>query len=641
MKRFIRTSMVLGVLVGLALPGRGQAAEAERNAWTVASPDGAVVAQVKASAGWQLTVRRDTHEVLLPSPVGITLKQGGAMPGPLQVIGTRRTVIDETYAMPVGKRSPCRNHANELTLDFGEGRNVRFSLILRAYNEGVAYRYLIEGTGEETVMGEASAFRIPADSKLWCGKYVNHYQAFYGGARKLGDLTYPVQVPMLFQSPTGCWGYITEAAVDGAYAGARLKVDAAAGLVSLELEGQPTGKLPWATPWRVMFVVSDLAQLVESTLVANLNPPCAISDTRWIKPGVAVFPWLPGLAASGDFWNCPDLNRAKQFIDLAAELGWGWIEFDNGIIKVRPGNDVEWTEQLVAYAASKNVAVYGWDWVSEFSDAGKRAKYLDWLVAKGYKGVKVDFLDSDAQSMYCIREEIARDCAARKLLVSYHGDITPRGMQRTWPNIATHEGVSGEEEWGCGRPISPIHNVNLVFTRNVPGSMDYTPTCIEWDGKGVRQSSNAHEMALPVVFESGWTSMGLSPESARSPAGQKVTAFLKNLPTAWDDTRFLGGAPDEFVVVARRKGADWWIAGINAGTARTVRLRLDFLKARRFGVLPRRYAVQLYHDDPATVGQPPVKTLISVTPLTLDPRQPLEVALAANGGFGLVVRDSR
>ncbi len=242
----------------------------------------------------------------------------------------------------------------------------------------------------------------------------------------------------------------------------------------------------------------------------------------------------------------------------------------------------------------------------------------------------MDFLNSDSQARYQFRGEIAKDWADRKLMLSYHGDITPRGMQRTWPNIATHEGVEGEEYYlFTNHGPSPAYNVNLVFTRNIPGSMDYTPTSFDLAGfpPGNRKSTNAHEIALAVVFESGWQVLGLDPESVRGPAAPGVE-FLRNLPSVWDEIRLLDGAPDEFAVIARRNGGAWWIAGINAATSRTLNLDLNFLN--------RPCRAEFYADDPQQAADTaPLATKVVRKEVDLDPAKPLTISLPANGGFGI------
>ncbi len=400
-----------------------------------------------------------------------------------------------------------------MTVDFGGGEPA-FSLIVRAYNEGAAYRYVLRGEGTDEVVSEASAFRLPPASSAWFAPYSPGYEMVYAAQTNWTSFAKDIQVPLLVRHPAGPWILLTEAAVDGTYSGARLHVaDPAAGLLQYRLAGRPGSSLPWTTPWRVAMVAESPGPLVESTLVTDLSPASKIEDTSWIRPGAAIFPWLTGPTS-----NNMSFARMQQFVDLAAEMGWGWI--------------------------------------------------------------KVDFLDSDSQELYRFRDTIARECAGRRLMLSYHGDITPRGLQRTWPNIATHEGVKGEEYYspvnaGGNHPPFPAYNVNLVFTRNIPGSMDYTP----------------------VTFD---------------------------LP---------GGHPEAFAAVARRKGSDWWIAGINAGEPRALALNLDFLR-------PGTYAAELYRDDPETVGRPPLETRMAVTPVSVDPARPFAVGLPPNGGFGLVLRNS-
>jgi hypothetical protein len=630
------------VLAGIALlfaemicPGFGKA-ETHRDA--VKSPDGRLVLRVETQPMLSLSIERDGQIAIPPSPAGIVLEHSGAFPGNLRCIGVKRAVINESFALPVGKRSRLQNRANELTLDFGnEMGQVKFSLVLRAYDEGVAYRYRIHGSGEDTVVSETSGFRIPTASTAWFAKYVSYYESIYKIQPAWTAYVDDIQVPALFKTPGSQWVYLTEADVDGSYSGARLHViDPATGLVGYKLEGHPHSKLPWETPWRVSLVTADLRALVESSLVVVLGKPSAIADTSWIKPGTDIFPWV-----TGPLTNNSSLERMKQFVDLAADLGWGWIEFDNALALEDPGTtykpperwmDCPWFPQLTAYAAAKHVAVYGWDHWHNFDTPEKRSKYLDWYAAKGFKGIKVDFLESDSQERYRFREEMAHDCAERKLLVSFHGDVTPRSMERRWPNIATYEGVLGEEYYqgfAKGLSATPTYNVNLVFTRNVAGSMDYTPTDL---GRKGRLTTSAHEMALAVVFESGWQSIGIDPESAK--AYPNALAFLKNLPSVWDDIRFIDGRPDEFAVVARRKGKDWWVAGINSGTSRTLHLKLDFLK-------PGTYSSTLYQDDPATENASSVtETKIAAIPVTIDAKTPLAITLAPNGGFGLTIEDS-
>jgi alpha-glucosidase len=617
------------VLLGAALAGAAGAKE-----YRVQSPDGNLAVTVRTEPSLSLSVALRGATVIPPSPLGITLEKSGRFPEGFRCLGEHRAVVDETYDIPVGKRLRCRNHANELTLDFTHDQEARISLIVRAYDEGVAYRYRVDGEGPDTAAAEEpSGFRLPPDSAAWVAPYTPYYEELYERRENWTGMEGAVQVPALFRTPDGAWVLITEAAVDGTYAGSRLTVrDAATGLLGFRADGASTSGRPWLTPWRVAMVGSSLKPLVESTLINNLNPPSRIADTSWIQPGAGLFPWLTNANH-----NNQDPARMKQFVDQAAEMGLRWIEFDNALALGNQQADppekwmaVPWIAEVAVYANSKGISVYGWDHIRHLDTPEKRAHILDWLAAKGFKGIKVDFLNSDSQAMYRFREEVARDCADRKLMLSYHGDVTPRGMQRTWPNIATHEGVRGEEYYPfTDKGPSPAHNVNLVFTRNIPGSMDYTPTTFDLAGfpPGNRKTTSAHEIALAVVFESGWQVLGLNPESVRGPAAPGVD-FLRHLPSAWDETLFLGGAPDEYAVLARRQGDAWWIAGINAGASRPITLDLGFL--------PGPVPAELYTDDPQQgPDTPPLETKVVRREITLDPARPLEIVLPANGGFGI------
>ncbi len=581
----------------------------ETGSWSVSSPSGnlSLVVEMKESAGsgsgttsLSCLVLSDNSEVLPSAPLGITLKRAGQFAGNLRFVSRAAGTVDERYAMPVGKKCECFNRANELVLDFTNETGGTISLILRAYDDGVAYRYQIHGSGQDTVLNEDSSFHVPAGSQGWFARYTQpHYEWYYDAHTSLTGIDYEVAVPALFHTPKGHWVYVTEAAVDGTYAGARLRFPEAKGeILAFHLPEQPSSTLPWLTPWRVAIIGKGLATLVESTLVANLNSSSEIADTSWIKPGVDVIPWMTGPSS-----NNMSFERMKQFVDLASEMGWTWIEFDNALALGNQGGDtpdkwmtLPWIPELVSYASKKGINVYGWDHWRNLDTPEKREKILGYFVKHGFKGIKVDFLDSDSQERFEFRETIARECAERKLMLSYHGETMPRGQQRRWPHIATLEGVKGEEYYLFEYGPTPGYNVNLVFTRNIVGSMDQCPSGFELTGTPFsrRTTSNSHEMALAVMFESGWQSMSVSPESMKD---NPAKGFLKGLPSAWDDIHFVDGYPGEFAVLARRKGQDWWLVGINAGKPREVTVPLDFLK-------PATYKAKLYHDAPAssTVG---------------------------------------
>jgi len=213
-------------------------------------------------------------------------------------------------------------------------------------------------------------------------------------------------------------------------------------------------------------------------------------------------------------------------------------------------------------------------------------------------------------------------------MLSFHGVTIPRGQQRRWPHIATFEAVLGEEHYTSIKcePPTPTHNVSLVFTRNVIGSMDYHGTTFSMKPVNcVRQTTDAHEMALAAVFESGWQCISVSPEGMK---GHPAKGFLKKIPTAWDDTRFIAGRPDEYAVLARRTGDKWYVAGINADSARTVKVPMTFLS-------DGKYKATIYRDGKA--GATPTNTEIIIETITVDRTGTCEVQMPVGGGFGIVL----
>jgi len=272
---------------------------------------------------------------------------------------------------------------------------------------------------------------------------------------------------------------------------------------------------------------------------------------------------------------------------------------------------------LVRFAARRHVRIMLWtDWHA-LADPARRERTLARWASWGIAGVKVDFLLSDSAARMAVYDGIARSAAARRLAVVFHGCTIPRGIQRTWPNVLTMEAVRGAERETTGegsRTMDPAQDVDLAFTRNVVGSMDYTP--VTFSARN-RLSTDAHRLALAVVYESGLQHLADSPESYEAhPAALPV---LRDLPVAWDDTRLLAGAPDIGVTVARRAGSAWWVGSIAAGPAHAQALDLRFLAPGR------RYHLHLVRDDGAGG--------LAVEDRTVTGADRLRIAVAGNGGF--------
>ena len=607
--------------------------------WKVASPDKNLKVFVVHKAlgepnstekGLYYRVELSGKEVLRFSPLGITASgEKGNFVSDLEFVSSSHQVIDETYPMIVGKKSLHRNNANEITINFKNKQGQLISVIFRAYNDGFAYRYKFTGSGPCEITSENSGFELPAGAIGWLQNYTPEYQAYYYKRTSSDDLKSDIGFPSLFQTSENVWLLVTEAAVYGDYASSRLTgslKEPAIFKIKFPQE-KICGTLPWQTPWRVGIVGSTLKPIVESVLIDNLNPPCEIQDTSWIKPGRAAMPWLTDHSAH----NNPEV--IKPFVDFANQMGWEWIEVDTGLIGIAFGYEgsdkwmsERWLAELVQDAKNKNVSVFGWENRNKVYTQEQRDKVLPAYLKMGIKGIKADFILDDSQDVMKWYDDFTKDCAKNKLMVSFHGATIPKGQQRRWPNIMTWEAVLGEEwhtlkyvKHACPPP-SPEFNCTLPFTRNVVGSMDYTPVIFSIPDK---TTTNAHELALSVIFESGWQCIADTPASYTASPGKP---FLKEVPVTWDDIHFIDGHPDEFVCLARLKGNDWYLAAINAGTARTLSIPLNFLKQGT-------YSVTFYKDDAQAKD-------IAVENVTLDTSKPFEISIPPNGGFCMKVANS-
>jgi hypothetical protein len=328
----------------------------------------------------------------------------------------------------------------------------------------------------------------------------------------------------------------------------------------------PAASLPWEMPWRVVILGDALATVVESTLVEDVSPPSAVPDTGWIKPGRVAWSW----------WSDPpspkDAAKQIKFVDFAAEMGWeyvlvdaNWTVIDNGTI-----------HDVIRHAKEKGVGVLLWynsggphNIVTEkprdaLTYPEVRRFEFDLLKQWGVKGVKVDFFQSDKQNVIELYHGIMQDAAQHQIMVNFHGCTLPRGWSRTYPHLISMEAIRGAECYIFSKEFpqrAPVQNTISPFTRNVVGPMDYTPVALTAHNNP-HLTTYAHELALGALFESGWVHFADKPEAYRSlPAEPKE--FLKQLPVTWDDTRFVAGYPGRFTVLARRKGATWYLAGVN------------------------------------------------------------------------------
>ena len=484
---------------------------------------------------------------------------------PLQWV---RKVTDD-YQMLTGKRLHCHNEANE----YRSGK-----MLLRVYNNGIALR------------NTEVTYRIPEGMHRWMQQWCDSYEGFFPL-----DTTYKIApIPSysgISKSKEGWnnhWGYpaLLEP-TDGIFVLlSEANIEQGQSASSLFNEGEwyrvtPAetikGKTCDHTPWQLA-IIGSLSDVVESTLVTDVNNPCKIKDTSWIKPG----------AVSWIYWaynhGSNDYNIIQKYVDMARDLQLPYVLIDAEWDEMKDGKTIE---DAVNYAKAQGVKPLIWynssvGWVDgaptpkfRLNKADDREREFAWLEKIGVAGVKIDFFSGDTQRNmdYCI--DLLESAARHHLLVNFHGATIPRGWQRTYPNLMTTEGVYGAEWYNNVATFTDkaaCHNATLPFTRNVIGPMDYTP-CTFSDSQHPHITTKAHELALTVLFESALQHLADRPESYMVQP-QEVKDFFTNLPTVWDETHLLSGYPGESVVMARRNGKTWYIAGIN-GTNQEKELTID------------------------------------------------------------------
>ena len=586
----------LSTLLGLALALATWAAPD-----TMQSPNGKI-SLTPTDKGY--TIRYEGKTVMDIPEVGITTSDRGQGLRLQDISKPRR--IKAKYTMLTGKCLRPTNEACEYTCNYRDQSGKPLQLVMRLYNDGIAFRYEMQGLQDELLTGEQTTYCIPEGTRRWMQEWSEAYEGFFpmsitGKARRQ-HWGYPA----LLEPSDGVFALITEANIERRQSASSLRNEQSADLFrvcpdknELRLSGQ------WHTPWRLV-IIGRLADVVESTLVTDVAEPSRTKDTKWIMPGVVS--WIYWAHNHGS----NDLNIIKQYIDMAATLKLPYMLIDAEWDEMKDGKSIE---DAIRYAHDRGVRPMIWynsstAWINgapgpkyRLNKAEDREKEFAWCEKLGVAGVKIDFFAGDTQATmdYCID---LLECAARHhLLVNFHGATIPRGWQRTYPNLMSTEGVYGAE-WYNNLPVltnrAASHNATLPFTRNVVGPMDYTP-CTFSDSQHPHITTHAHELALTVLFESGLQHLADRPESYLAQP-QQVQQFLSRLPSVWDETRFVDGYPGKSVIMARRSGTTWYVAGINGlDEAANLKLSLDFLPKKHNHVVT--FFDSSHGDSPWTIRQ--------------------------------------
>jgi alpha-glucosidase len=638
-----RTNCSFGILFVILICFSSCNKRNEENMFTVTSPDSLIRISTTLELGrlyYQVLYNLDT--VIKKSQMGI-YAEGNQFAENLKYKGSVSRTVQETYAMQIGKRKDNVNHANERVLTFENARGTSFQIILRAYNDGVAFRYSFsEGKEEITILKEATTFAIPQKGQAWlqpyelASEYTPAYEGRYTSGSPIGESAADSSgwsMPALFNS-NGYWVLLAESDLNAQYFGSHLQQNSDRGIyrIASPLYGEALGRgkitattmLPLATPWRVIMLGKTVGTIVESNLVYHLASPSTESDVSWIKPGRSSWSWW-GAHDSGK-----DFETLKKFVDLAKDMGWEYSLVDANWDLMKGGT----IEELARYAVKKGVGLTLWynsggdhNKVTErprniMNDSNRRKEEFKKLRGWGVKGVKVDFFQSDKQDIIKLYFDILKDAAAEHIAVVFHGCTVPRGWSRTYPNLLSMEAVRGAEQYGWD-PVyakkAPAHNITLMFTRNVVGPMDFTPVTFSDYACCPHVTSNAYELALSVVMESGILHFA-DKEAYYRKLDQRIRHFLSSVPVTWDDTKFVEGEPSKLMVLARRKGNEWFVAGANGeNVSKSISLSFSFLPEGKYKLI--------VFSDGASGKE------IKIEELRYSTGQARSVSVLPNGGF--------
>lgn len=499
--------------------------------------------------------------------------------------------LEETYSMLQGKRETISYKANEYTVSLQNKTGNLMDIIFRLSDDGVAFRYHFPGNSNEIkkIIEEKTSYNFNSNTKSWL-QPMSKAKTGWESTNPSYEEHYFMEVPVNTESPISegwvypalfnikdSWILISESNLNENYCGTRLKYNETIKSLQVTFPQKeeifpsgvlnPESVLPWYTPWRII-AIGNLNTITESTLGTDVADKAIEMDTSFIKSGLSSWSWV---LLKDEFTN---YDTSKNFIDYASEMNWPYCLIDADW-DTRIGDKK--MKELATYAATKNVKVLVWynssgSWnstpyhpKSKLLTHDDRIKEFTKLNKMGIAGIKVDFFGGDGQSMIAYYHGILKDAATHKIMVNFHGATLPRGWQRTYPHLMTVEAIKGQEFITFMQEtadLQPSHCAMLPFTRNVFDPMDFTPMVLDSIPNINRKTTPVFELALPVLFLSGIQHIAEIPEGMTKQP-QYVINYLKDIPTNWDESKFIDGFPGKDVIMARRKGNTWHITGIN------------------------------------------------------------------------------
>lgn len=603
-------------------------------------------------------VARSGRTVIEPSALKISLAQSGPLAEGCQLLSAQEDRLDDTFTLPWGKSRLVRNHCSRASLQFKSGAGILWDLELRAYDDGVALRYGLpeqDGLRDFVLEAEATEFRLAGNPSVLFSTVPNfttpHERPFeHRTYSELPNKTL-IDMPLLAVWPGGLSAALTEARIRD-FPGMYLEraADSTSTVLQARLSPLPSrpeacavGRTPHWSPWRVILLADAAGRHLESNLLLCLNDPPR-GDFSWVQPGKTTWHWWNGTAEQGlPFQSGMNFETHKRYIDFCARHGITYHAvvaddrpwYKQSLVSFGPGPDTDILTprpelelpKILEYAKQRGVQIRLWVHWRPLNEHLEEAftRYEQWGIA----GLMVDFLDRDDQEMVQFCERVLESAARHKLHIQFHGSYKPSGEQRTYPNLVNREGVLNLEYLKWCAECTPQHNVDVAYTRVLAGPTDYhlggfrSVSPAQFKPQNLNPTvlgTRCHHLAMYVVYENPMPMVCDSPSAYE---GQPSFEFIEGVPTTWDETRFLAGEAGQFVVVARRKDATWYLGGMTNDTSREIVLPLDMLGTGE-------YDAKVFVDGSMSQDKP---NEIRIERRTVTTGQSLKVAMASGGGF--------
>ncbi len=610
MKKFLTSFLTIGVAVSL---NAGTSTKAVIDTVSVASPNGWLKFAIDNRDGSpSYAVTYTGIDIMLDSPLGLVADYGDFSKD-LKLVSVNKGTVDKKYHLNKIKKSDNHFEANSLECEFVNPEGQRMILEVQVAHCNIAFRYRLpkpDDRGAVRVMDESTGFHLPpyatgfltpqSDAMVGWKRTKPSYEEEYiidAPINTKSKYGHGFTFPAVFRIADKAWTLVSETGVDRNYCGSRLS-DPGNGVFTLEFPMpeenngngtvEPAFSLPGATPWRLITVGHSPRPLAQTTLpwdVVEEKYPASID----YKPGKSTWSWI--------LWqdNAINMEDSKKYIDLAAEMGYPYTLIDAGWDKTMGREGIE---KLVEYGKEKGVAPFLWYsssgyWndieqspINKMDDPTARKAEMKWMKEAGVKGIKVDFFGGDKQETMRLYEDILSDANDNGLMVIFHGCTLPRGWERMYPNYVGSEAVLASENMIFSQHFCDNEAVNATLhpiIRNAAGAMEYGGTFLNKrlnrgnDGGNRRMTSDAFQLALAVIYQSPVQNFALAPNNLTD-ADPIALDFMREVPTLWDDVALLEGYPGKFVVISRRSGDKWYVAGINAEKeTKELTLNLDSL----------------------------------------------------------------